>query len=59
MSRTTPLPRYRPAKALSPRPRAMEAKGAAPPLTIEAKAEIRIMTEPVTPIPARASVPMP
>ena len=37
----------------------MAAKGAPPAPTMEEKAEIRMMTELVTPIPANASVPIP
>lgn len=60
MSRSTkPLPRVCPARFLSPCPKAMAARGAPPPLTMAEKAEMRMMTDPVTPIPASAWVPIP
>ena len=58
-SNTSPFPNILPARSRSPCPNAMAAKGAPPAPTIEEKAEIRMMTELVTPIPANASVPIP
>ena len=59
MRRTKPLPRILSARSLSPCPNAIAARGAPPPLTIAENAEIRMITDPVTPTPASASVPIP
>lgn len=58
ISKMKPLPSIFPARSRSPCPKAMAANGAPPAPTIDEKAEIRMMTALVTPIPASASVPM-
>ena len=54
-----PLPKICPARSRFPRPRAMAASGLPPAPTIAEKEDISTMTALVTPIPAKASVPMP
>ena len=53
-----PLPSILCALSRSPLPSAIEASGAPPPPTICENAEIRMIIELVTPIPASASVPI-
>jgi len=54
-----PFPSIFPACCRFPCPRAIAASGAPPPATMDENAEIRIIIEPATPMPASAGVPIP